>query len=201
LDGALIDVAPAEANADHMLPSRDVSVLAAIDLQERLLGVFSEEVSPALVKQAALLIDAARILDIPVLATEQYPKGLGVTVEAIRSRLPVSVAPIEKITFSGARSEAFRSALAATGRRHVLLCGAETHVCVLQTALDLLDAGYHVSVAADAVGSRRRLDWERGLALLERAGATVGTSEMFVFHWLERAGTAEFKAVAPLVKG
>jgi nicotinamidase-related amidase len=183
-----------------MLPSRDVSVLAVIDLQERLLQAFSDDVRPALVKQAALLIDAARILEIPVVATEQYPKGLGPTVDAIRSRLPTSVTPIEKLTFSSARSDAFRSALAVSGRQHVVLCGAETHVCVLQTALDLLEDGHRVSVAADAVGSRRRLDWDRGLAVLERAGATVGTSEMFVFRWLERAGTSEFKALAPLVK-
>jgi nicotinamidase-related amidase len=127
-------------------------------------------------------------------------KGLGPTASAIRDRLPPSVIPVEKTVFSCAGSPEFRDALDAPHRRQAVICGIETHVCVLQTALDLGDAGYEVSVAADAVGSRRDSDRDRGLALMERAGVLVGTSETFVFRWLERAGTPEFKQIAPLIK-
>jgi len=182
------------------LPDRDHSVLLVVDIQERLLGAFPEDVRDALVKRSSVLVDAARILGIPIVASEQYVKGLGPTVSSIRDRLPSSVTPAEKTVFSSARSPEFRAALDATGRRQAVICGIESHVCVLQTAVDLAAEGYEVSVAADAVGSRRESDRDRGLALMERAGVLVGTTETFIFRWLERAGTPEFKQIAPLIK-
>lgn len=182
------------------LPDRERSVLLVVDIQERLLGAFPEDVREALVKRASILVDAARILGIPVVASEQYVKGLGPTVSPVRERLPASVTPAEKTVFSCARSPEFRAALDATGRRQTVICGIESHVCVLQTALDLTAEGYEVSVAADAVASRRESDRDRGLALMDRANVLVGTTEMFIFRWLERAGTPEFKQIAPLIK-
>lgn len=181
------------------LPHRDRVTLAVIDVQERLLAAFPDDRRALVVRNTLIAIDAARILGVPIVASEQYPKGLGPTIPEIRERLG-ETAPIEKIVFSCGRSPEFRAALDATARRDVILCGVEAHVCVLQTAIDLMNDGYRVYVPADAVTSRRALDWERALALLTQAGAIVGTTEMFVFQLLERAGTDEFKAISKLVK-
>jgi nicotinamidase-related amidase len=179
---------------------RDHAVLLVIDMQERLLAAFAEERRAPVVRNVLIAIDAAKVLGIPVLVSEQYPKGLGPTIPEIRERFGDAFAPVEKIVFSCGRSAELRAALDATQRRDVILCGVESHVCVLQTAIDLINDGYRVYVPADAVTSRRQLDWERGTALMERAGAIVGTTELFLFQLLERAGTDEFKAISKLVK-
>lgn len=180
--------------------SRERAVLAVIDVQERLVAAMPEAARAAMVRNVLIAIDAARILGIPIIVSEQYPKGLGPTIPEIRERLDDAVAPIEKLVFSCGRSTEFRAALDATGRREVIICGIESHVCVFQTALDLMNDGYRVYVPADGITSRRVLDWERAVALLEDAGAVVGTTEMFLFQLLERAGTDEFKAISKLVK-
>lgn len=182
------------------LLARGNAVLAVVDVQERLLAAFPEPVRSAVVKHVSTLVEGANVLGVPTIVTEQYPKGLGPTVAEIRDRLGAAFAPVEKIVFSCGRSPEFRAALDATGRRDVVLCGVESHVCVLQTAVDLLTDGYRVFVPADAVGSRRDLDWERALALMDKAGVTVGTTEIFLFQLLERAGTDEFKQISKLVK-
>jgi nicotinamidase-related amidase len=179
---------------------RDRTVLAVIDMQERLLNAFAPDRRDDVVRSTLIALDAATILGVPVIVSEQYPKGLGPTIPEIRDRLGDRFTPVEKLVFSCGRSPEFRAALDTTGRKDVLLTGVESHVCVLQTAVDLIEDGYGVYVAADAVRSRRDLDWQRALSLLERAGAVVGTTEMFVFQLLERAGTDEFKAVVKLVK-
>lgn len=181
------------------LMRRESVVLAVVDVQERLLNAFPEEARAGVVRFGSILAEAAGILGVPTLATEQYPKGLGPTVAELRERI-AGFAPIEKIVFSCGRSPEFTAALRATGRRDVLLTGVEAHVCVLQTAVDLMGEGYRVYVPADAVRSRRDLDWQRALTLLDKAGAIVGTTEMFLFQLLERAGTDEFKQVSRLVK-
>ncbi len=179
---------------------RENAVLAVVDMQERLLNAFEPERRATVVQRAGLAIDAARVLGLPVLVTEQYPKGLGRTVQEIRERLPEGTTPVEKLVFSCSRCEEFRTALDGTHRRDVVLCGVEAHVCVLQTAVDLLREGFRVLVPADAVASRRTLDWRVGLELMRHAGAVVGTTEIFLFQLLERAGTDEFKQIARLVK-
>jgi nicotinamidase-related amidase len=180
--------------------SRDHAVLAVIDVQERLVAAMPEDGRAVMLRNVLLAIDAAKILGLPIIVSEQYPKGLGPTVTEIRERLGHAFSPVEKIVFSCGRSAEFRAALDATNRRQVLLCGVESHVCVFQTALDLVNDGYKVHVPADAVMSRRVLDWKRAIALMEDAGAMVGTTEMFLFQLLERAGTDEFKAISKLVK-
>ena len=183
----------------HLL-DRENTVLAVVDMQERLLNAFTEESRASVVRNTTIAVEAAGVLGIPSVVTEQYPKGLGPTVADVRDRIGPGFAPIEKLVFSCGRSPEFRTAIEATGRRDILICGVEAHVCVLQTAVDLTNDGYRVYVPADAVRSRRDLDWERGLALMEQAGATVGTTELFLFQLLERAGTDEFKQIAKLVK-
>jgi len=179
---------------------RDSAVLAVIDMQERLLNAFPEAARTPVIRQTAVLVEAAGILGLPTLITEQYPKGLGPTIPDVRGRLGAAFAPIEKLVFSCGRSPEFCAALEDTGRRDVIVAGVEAHVCALQTTVDLINDGYRVWVAADAVRSRRDLDWERGLAIMEQAGALVGTTEMFLFQLLERAGTDQFKRISQLVR-
>lgn len=182
----------------EFISKEDTSVVV-VDVQERLMGAMPEEISGTNVKNMKILLEAAKLLGIPVTVTEQYPKGLGPTIEEIKKSVD-NFSPIEKVVFSCARSPEFEQALKDIGRKSVLLCGVETHVCVLQTAIDLKNKGYDVYVPADAVISRRELDWEKGIGLIEKAGATVGTTEAFVFQLLERAGTDEFKQVSKLVR-
>lgn len=179
---------------------RQETVLVIIDMQERLLPAIPEDRRASVVRNALIAIEAARVLTIPVVVSEQYPKGLGPTIADVRDRLGEQFAPIEKLAFSCGRSAEFKEALQATGRQDVLLMGVEAHVCVLQTAVDLLNAGYRVFVAADGIASRRLLDYDRAIALLDKSGAIVGTTEMFLFQILERAGTDEFKAISKLVR-
>ena len=171
------------------LLNRDRTALVVVDVQEG----FRPYASFAGVAEAcAKLVRAARILDVPRVVSEQYPKGLGHTAPEVGLEGEM---PLEKSVFSAARAEGFDLA----GRDQALVCGIETHVCVSQTVLDLLERGVEVQVPADAVGSRHGIDYERGLERLERAGAVVTTVEAALFELLERAGTPEFKAVQKLI--
>lgn len=181
-----------------MTLDRSNTVICIVDMQERLVRAMNPEVAERVTKNAAILAKGAKALGVPVLYTQQYTKGLGETVDELRAALEHP--HIEKITFSCCRTDAFNEALGKLGARTVVLAGAETHVCVLQTALDLLDQGIDVHVAVDAVMSQRRLAWETALRQMERAGAVLTVVETLLFHWLERADTPEFKEVSRLVK-
>jgi isochorismate hydrolase len=149
---------------------------------------------------AARLMRAARRLGVPLLVSEQYPKGIGPTVPSLAT-LATPDETLEKLSFSCAAEPAIRSRLALMGpRRQAVLCGIEAHVCVLQSALGLIDAGWSVAVVEDAVSSRRAGDRDAGLRRLAAAGATIATAEMVLFEWLERAGTAEFRDLLKLIK-
>ena len=171
------------------LLARDRAALVVVDMQEAFRAYSSFD---AVAGSCAKLLAGARILGLPTVVTEQYPKGLGHTAPEIGLE---DERPIEKTVFSAARAEGFDLA----GREQAIVCGIETHVCVSQTVHDLLGSGVEVHVPADAVGSRHELDYERGLERLERAGAVVSTVEAALFELLERAGTPEFKAVQKLI--
>ncbi len=171
------------------LLERGRTALIVVDVQE---GFRPYESFTGVAEACAKLLRAARIMDLPRVVSEQYPKGLGPTVPEVGLEGEM---PIEKSVFSAARAEGFDLA----GRDQALVCGIETHVCVSQTVLDLLERGVQVQVPADAVGSRHGIDYERGLERLERAGAVVTTVEAALFELLERAGTPEFKAVQRLI--
>lgn len=181
------------------LKKEDTSIVV-VDMQEKLMSAMPETESRFAVKNVKILLEAAGLLGIPVSVTEQYPKGLGPTIGEIKESAGDGCHPIEKLVFSCARSPEFMDELKGLDRSSVLLCGVETHVCVLQTAIDLVNDGYHVFVPADAVVSRKALDWEKGISLMEKAGATVGTTETFLFQLLERAGTDEFRQISKLVR-
>jgi nicotinamidase-related amidase len=171
------------------LLNRDRAALVVVDVQE---GFRPYESFAGVADACAKLVQAARILDVPRVVSEQYPKGLGHTAPEVGLQDELT---IEKSVFSAARADGFDLG----GRDQAVVCGIETHVCVSQTVHDLLERGIEVHVPADAVGSRHAIDYERGLERLERAGAVVTTVEAALFELLERAGTPEFKAVQKLI--
>ncbi len=174
------------------------TVILVVDVQERLSAAMPPDDLARLVKYAKALVGTARELEIPVLATEQYPKGLGPTLPALRELLPS--APLEKMHFSCVPDPRFSAALAATRRRQVVMAGMETHVCVYQTARDLVVSGYDVHVCADAVTSRLDLHRQVGLELCRQADAVVTTAESAIFDLLGLCGTPQFKKASALVR-
>ncbi len=174
------------------------TAILVVDVQERLCPAMPPAELERLVKYVRALLGAARELGLPVLATEQYPKGLGPTLPALRELLPSP--PLVKMHFSCAPDPGFAAALEAPGRRQVVIAGMETHVCVFQTARDLTAQGYEVQVCADAVTSRTEEHRRVGLELCREAGAVVTTAETAIFDLLGQCGTPQFKKVAPLVK-
>jgi nicotinamidase-related amidase len=176
--------------------SRDGSALVVIDVQERLVPAVADPA--ALVQNILRLVRGAHLLHVPVLATEQYPHGLGPTVPDVSAELRDP--PFEKTAFSACGVESFLPALQAKGVVSAIVCGIEAHVCVLQTSLDLLAAGFQVFVVADAVASRAPANRHIALDRMRAAGAEIVSTEMVLFEWLGRAGTPEFKAVQALVK-
>ncbi len=174
------------------------ALILVVDVQERLCPAMPPDALSRLVKYTQALLGGARELGLPVLATEQYPKGLGATLPALRERLPSP--PLAKLHFSCAADPGFAAALEATRRRQVVLAGMEAHVCVFQTARDLVAAGYEVHVCADAVASRSEEHRRIGIELAREVGAIVTTAETAIFDLLHDAATPEFKKVSPLVK-
>jgi nicotinamidase-related amidase len=171
------------------------STLIVIDIQDRLLVKIPT--AAELVQNAAFLIDAAGLLDVPVRATEQYPKGLGPTTAEIARRLAQPLPT--KTAFSCCGAGTFLDELKMLQRPNVVLAGMETHVCVMQTALDLLDAGLHVFLPVDALATRARTDHDAAIRRLELAGAVPTTVEAVAFEWVGDAAHPQFKAVSRLV--
>ena len=184
-----------------MLIEADRSILLIVDFQERLMPAI--HAGNAAAERAGILIRAASALEIPVEVTEQYPRGLGPTIAPVRELLPATAFIHEKITFPAQRDPAFAQHFAnlrEVGRDQIIVMGAEAHVCVLQTALDLQAAGFSVFYVADAVGSRAPESRDLAIARARQAGCVVVNSEMVVFEWMERAGTDTFRALSQLIK-
>jgi nicotinamidase-related amidase len=178
----------------------DQCALIVVDIQEKLLPPIWEK--ERLVRNAQLLIRLAGVLKIPALVTTQYMKGLGNTVPEISALLP-ETPPIDKLMFSCFGSDAFCSLLKRLPgqRTTVLLCGMETHICVMQTALGALREGYLVHVASDAVSSRTELNWRIGLERMRAAGAILSSTEMMIYELLRSSGAPAFKELLPYLKG
>ena len=176
------------------------AALLVIDFQERLAPAMPEPVLARARRYTLALIEGAKLLKLPIFLTEQYPRGLGQTVPEVRAALPEAVAPISKVSFSCLGAPEVLEALRQAGRRQVIACGMESHVCVYQTVRDLQAAGYQAFVPQDAVASRTEDNLRVGLALMERAGAVVTCAETVLFDLLGCAGTAEFKAISALIK-
>ena len=169
------------------------TALVVVDVQEAFRPAVGEFETVA--HNAGVLVQGARVLGLPVIATEQYPQGLGHTVPEVAEHLE-GAKPLEKVVFSACRADGFD----LDGRDQALVCGIEAHVCVEQTVQDLLDRDVEVHVAADAVTSRTALNRRLGLEKMERSGAWVTSTEMALFELVGRAGTPEFKQIQGLVK-
>ncbi len=182
---------------DKFFLEKENTILLIVDIQDRLAAVMKER--DKVVKNNLHLIELAKMIDVPVMVTEQYPKGLGMTVHEIREALPV-YHPIEKMTFDCCGQPSFPEALKKQRRSHVVLTGMETHVCVLQTCIGLLKDGLTVHVVQDAICSRTKENWKTGIEFMRDAGAVVTCTETVMFQLLKVAGTEEFKKISKRIK-
>lgn len=188
------------ATPHPMTLDRGRTALVVIDVQERLFPAMDADHREEVMRNIKVLIAAARRLNLGTLVTEQYPKGLGHTLQELKDALPAGAQPVEKVAFSCLGADAFRSRLVATGARQLLLAGIEAHVCVLMSALDLLAEGYGVHIVADAVTSRTQANWRLAMAQLRQAGAVVTTTETALFQLLRKADTDDFRELARLIR-
>jgi len=177
------------------LMSADDTTLLVVDVQEKLIRLIPGW--RRIVWNLGRLIEAARILELPVLASEQYPQGLGPTVAELAEHLD---SRISKISFSCVACDDVRSELERIDRPKVLVAGIEAHVCVQQTVLDLMSSGVQAYVAVDAVGARYDIDYQVALRRMESSGATLTTTEAAMFEWCQAAGSPQFKELSALVK-
>ena len=175
------------------------SQLVVIDIQERLVAAMPSKPRQQTLRNAERLAQAAKSLQIPITHTEQYPKGLGATDKKLRAHLP-DTAAIEKTCFSCCAADGFISALASHQRQQIILCGMESHVCVLQTAIELQQAGYQVFVVEDAVCSRHKQHHQNALARLRQAEIIITNVESVIFEWLRDASHPDFKSLSRLLR-
>jgi nicotinamidase-related amidase len=174
------------------------TALAIIDMQEGFRSPISDFAERA--ARIALVAHAARLLNVPLIVTEQYPKGLGHTAGEIKTVLPAELHIIEKTAFSSCGAREFESELERTQATHVLICGIEAHVCVNQTTHDLLERGYSVHLLTDCITARTEQNRELGLAKMQQSGALPSSTEMALFELMRDARHEQFKAIQKLIK-
>lgn len=177
--------------------SKENTALVVVDVQEKLLPYVIDK--EKVVDNIKMMIKFAQIMDIPVILTEHYPKGLGNTVPEVNDVLK-EYSPKKKVIFSCFGSPGFTMKLKELGIKRIMICGIESHICVEQTTLDAMDSGYEVHVIADAISSRTQLNREVGIEKMRQFGAVISSTEMAMYEIMERADTEEFKEVLKLVK-
>jgi len=182
---------------DKFILNKDSSALVVVDIQEKLVPAMKKR--QMVYDNCSHLIELAKLIDLPIVLTEQYPKGLGPTVPEIKEVLP-SYAPLEKVTFDCCKGEGFIDKIASLQKTHIILTGMETHICVLQTCLSLLKEGYFVHLVSDAVCSRKKDDFRTGVEIMRDAGAVINCTETVLFQLLEKAGSPEFKTISKRIK-
>jgi nicotinamidase-related amidase len=182
---------------DKFFLNQQNTALLIIDIQEKLAAVMRQK--DQVVKNCLHLIELAGLLQIPILLTEQYPKGLGTTIPEIQEALPM-YNPFEKTAYNCCLEAGFLEKVRSLGRKTLLLTGMETHVCVLQTSLGLMQEGYCVHVVQDAVCSRTKNNFKSGLEFMRDAGTVITNTETALFQILERAGTEAFKVISQRIK-
>ncbi len=178
----------------------DAAQVLLIDLQVRLFGAMPEAERAAVTRSTCILAAAASQLGLPLLYSEQYPKGLGPTAPEVAEALPDHARRFEKTAFSCCAADGFLAALKSTERRQIVIAGQETHVCVLQTALELMREGFQVFVVEDAVCSRKLEHKRNALARMAAAGVIVTNVESVVFEWLGDAAHPQFKSLSALIR-
>lgn len=183
-----------------LLCQAPLSQLLIIDVQERLAASMDATVLQALVRNTTILIEAATALAVPILRTEQYPKGLGTTLPAIAKALPADQLASEKTCFSSCGAAGIESSLNDVARKQIIVTGMEAHVCVLQTAFDLSQRGAQVFVVQDAICSRAKANYQNALARMQQAGIVVTNTESVIFEWLQDASHPQFKTLSKLIR-
>lgn len=173
------------------------SLLLIIDIQDRLVNALAKD---TIVDKAAKITAAANILEIPVLVSEQYPKGLGHTVLPVAEKLPAGTEITEKTSFSLLKEDGFLEKLKYYNKKQIIICGIETHICVYQTAAELIEAGFEVTVAKDICASRNKYEFEQGIEAMQASGAKISCLEIILFEWLRGAKHPKFKEVQALIK-
>lgn len=186
--------------AQNIKLNRGTALLLVIDVQERLAAAMPQDAMARVARATQTLVRGAGVLGVPVILTEQYPKGLGRTLASVGEALPGSARVFEKTSFSCWDSPEVHRAIHGAHRNQVIVCGMETHVCVYQTVRDLALEGFETLVAVDAVLSRTDENKAIGLGMMAGAGAVLGSVEAVLFDLLGQAGTPEFKAISQLVK-
>ncbi len=174
------------------------SVLVVIDIQQRLAAAMPEKILNKVVENTQLLLRSAELLNVPVIVSEQYPKGLGPTVNTLEMTDDCHL--IEKTCFACTANHHFNDKLKKLNKTQLILTGMEAHICVTQTAIDLLNKNYQVFIASDAVCSRKNSHYKNALQRLQHSGATITNSESIAFEWLRDARHEQFKAVSKLIK-
>lgn len=177
--------------------SQNDSLVLIIDVQEKLVGMLEKD---TIVSKTAKLAEAAKILDIPVVVTEQYPKGLGNTVQPVAEKLPENTPVFEKVSFSALETEGVAERIKSYGKKQIVICGIETHICVHQTTAALIEAGYEVYVIKDACASRNKYEFKQGIEAMRQNGAKISCLEIALFEWLGGAKHPNFKEVQALIK-
>jgi len=183
-----------------LLAIHNQSQLLVIDEQTRLAGAMPELEWQQIESNTGRLIKAAAALDVPVIISEQYPKGLGHTVESLKDGLGENSSLFEKTHFSCCQNTDYKKQLISNNRKQLVICGMETHVCILQTAIDALESGFQVFIIADAVCSRDSQHKENALIRLQQAGAIISNHESVLFEWLRDARHEQFKFISSLLK-
>lgn len=176
---------------------KDNCILLVIDVQERLVSALDKDV---VVSRTATLTKAAQILQIPTIVTEQYPKGLGNTVETVKQTLSADTVIFEKTAFSALKEPKFEELLKSFNKKQIVVCGIETHVCVHQSVTDLINSGFEVFVVKDACASRKKYEFKQGIEIMQQNGAKISCLEIVLFEWLKTSKHPCFKEIQTLIK-
>lgn len=178
------------------LASAERAVIVVVDMQEPFLRTIFER--ERVVANVERLLKGAKVLRVPTVSTIQNQKAMGDAIPEIRGLLPSP--PLDKMTFSCYADRRFSTDIDRSGRKQIILCGVESHICVCQTALGMLDAGFQVQVCADAVSSRTEANWRIGIEKVRQAGGLVTSTESVLFEMLQEAGTSDFREILQIVK-
>ncbi len=182
---------------DKYILNKTDSVLVVIDIQEKLVPAMDQRENVYV--NCNHLLEATKLLDVPVVVTEQYPRGLGPTVNEIKENIP-DYTPLEKVTFDCCKGDGFLEKISSLNKKQIIVTGMETHICVLQTCLSLIKEGYTVHLVGDAVCSRKKNDFKTARELIRDAGGVITCTETVLFQLLEKAGTPEFKNISKRIK-
>lgn len=176
---------------------KNESLLLVIDVQDRLVKALDKHV---VVTRTETLLKAAKILEIPTIATQQYPQGLGLIVDTVKQNFSPDTKIIDKTAFSAVKEKGFMDVLKSFNKKQIVICGIETHVCVHQTAADLIEEGFDVYVVKDACASRSKYEFKQGIERMQANGAKISCLETVLFEWLENAKHPNFKEIQALIK-